>query len=234
MKKRSFIALLILVAFLCAGCGNTTLPKATETPDSVISGEKDTTTEANADSVSPDKWSENIKCEIVPIENEDELCVFLCNENAVTVDDLEFEIYFKNEAGEIIDKGWDGHDAILPGSTVVSTINTPTDYASYETKVTTDEYANPYTNHAKNVKLTSNQGDDCIILTIENMGDVLIEEIEYAVVFYKGDKIVKVTTEDIYDLEAHDTTVEKEDLYPLDGEEDYDRWEVYINQAHTF
>lgn len=32
MKKRSFIALLILVAFLCAGCGNTTLPKATETP----------------------------------------------------------------------------------------------------------------------------------------------------------------------------------------------------------
>ena len=58
---------------------------------------------------------------------------------------------------------------------------------------------------------------------------------------YKGQELVTVTyPQDIYDLGAGQTTTEKISVYDCETYDnlkygsDYDRIEVYLNQAHTF
>ena len=58
-----------------------------------------------------------------------------------------------------------------------------------------------------------------------------IDEIEYIAVLYQGDEIVTVEySQDIYEVSAGETVTEKIDTYS----EEYDSFEIYLNQAHTF
>ena len=121
---------------------------------------------------------------------------------------------------------------VLPGSTVVSRLEAPESYTDYEIEIKVELGINPkYENHAADVTVNSNQGDKCIIVEITNNAKISIDEIEYIAVLYKGEQIVTVKyPQDVMDVASGKTITEKVDTYI----EDYDRFEIYLNQAHTF
>lgn len=160
-----------------------------------------------------------------------DVCVFITNNSNTVIDELEAQINYYDDTDNIIDLYTDGHDMILPGYTVVSKMAAPLEYARFETTCDIELECNlNYENHSDEVSISANSGDNCVIIQITNNSSVTIEEIEYIVVFYKNDEIVEVSyPEDINDLDSGDTVIEKESILA-----DYDRFEVYLNQAHTF
>ena len=199
------------------------------TGGSVASGEKE-----------PDVDVESIKANIdiraVPTMD-DTVCAFITNNNDIVIDELDVQINYLDESGQVIDMGEDWHDMVLPGYTVVSRIDAPDDYASMDVQCNIEIGAHPgYENHSNDVEVTANQGEDCVIVQITNNSDVEIEEVEYVVVFYKGDEIVSVEyPQDVNDVGAGETVTEKVGTSLIDAFLDgYDRFEVYLNQAHTF
>lgn len=171
--------------------------------------------------------------EITPEKTLDgEVCLFITNNSNTTIDELSVQINYKDDSGNTIDIADDGHDMVLPGSTVVSKLSAPTEYNDFE--VNSDIKLNcypSYQNHADKVSVSSNQGEDGIIIEITNNDSVSIDEIEYIVVYYKGNNIAHVDyPQDIADIESGKTVTEKASPYDVD----YDSYEVYLNQAHTF
>ena len=171
------------------------------------------------------------------------VAVFVTNNSAMTIDDLELTIEYLDANGVTIDVDTDGHDMILPGATVVSRMDTPdTGYAS--TKVTyTIELGcyKGYENHAAGVVVESNPGADGVIVKITNNSGVDLDEVEYDVVLLKGDQLVTICyPNDIYDLAVGATATEKERVYNSQTYKsyvygvDYDSILVVLNQAHTF
>lgn len=160
------------------------------------------------------------------------MCVFITNNSDAVIDELSVQINYKDEGGTTVDMDEDWHDMVLPGSTVVSRMDAPDNYVDYEIETSVELGAHPkYENHASDVVINSNQGDKCVIVEITNNSDVLIDEIEYIAVLYKGDEIVTVKyPQDVMDVESGQTVTEKVETYS----EDYDRFEIYLNQAHTF
>ena len=187
----------------------------------------DVTTESN----DVNSIQQQIEVRAVPTLNGD-VCTFITNNSDTVIDELSIQVLYKDDTGNTIDMDEDGHDMILPGSTVVSQMDAPTSYATIETGVSVELDVNPsYENHAADVQINANQGEDCVILEFINNSSVTIEEIEYIIVLYKGDALVSVENpNDIYDVAAGQTITEKVSTY----NKDYDRFEVYLNQAHTF
>ncbi len=172
-----------------------------------------------------------------------QVAVFATNNSDTTIDELELQINYIDENGNIIDMDTDGHDMVLPGYTVVSKMDVPSvDFADAEIEYEISLGDHPsYVNHSEDVVIESNPGNDCVIVKITNNSNVQIREIEYDVVLFKGDDVVTICyPNDIYDVAPGATETEKENVYslktyqPLKYGTDYDRIEVYLNQAHTF
>ncbi len=214
--------------------------------DSITFGEESTIDEEETDSVGANEnndflfenvaggkdFSEN-QLEIKAVPTEDGLiAVFITNDSDDIIQEINVQINYKDENGTTIDLDSDLHDVVLPGSTVVSRMKAPDSYADYEIETEVDPDTHPYyKNHAEDVDIQSNIGEDCIIIEITNNGDDSIREIEYDVVLYKDDKIVTIMyPQDVYDVEPGKTVTEKENTYG----KDFDDYEIYLNQAHTF
>ena len=161
-----------------------------------------------------------------------QLCVFIKNVGTEVIDELSVQAQFKDKEGTIIDVDKDGHDMILPGYTVVSGLDAPDEYETVEIQKKIELGVNPsYENHSENVSINAHDGANGIIVEITNNGDVEIEEIEYVLIYYLGDQIASVgRANDVLDVGAGETVVEEENPFRVD----YDRYEVYLNQAHTF
>ena len=160
------------------------------------------------------------------------MCLFVTNNSQSTIDELDVQINYKDGNGSTIDMDDDGFDMVLPGSTVVARMEAPESFSDYEIEASVELGSNPsYKNHANDIEIKSNQGDQCIIVEITNNSDVDIDEIEYIAVLYQGDKIATVEyPEDVMDVSSGDTVTEKIETY----NEEYDHFEIYLNQAHTF
>ena len=160
------------------------------------------------------------------------MCLFATNNSQSTIDELDVQINYKDENGSTIDMDDDGFDMVLPGSTVVARMESPESFSDYEIEASVELGSNPtYENHANDIEIKSNQGDQCIIVEITNNSDVDIDEIEYIAVLYQGDKIATVEyPEDVMNVSSGDTVTEKIETF----NEEYDHFEIYLNQAHTF
>jgi len=172
-----------------------------------------------------------------------EVAVFITNNSNTIIDDLEVKVNYLDSNNMVIDQDTDGHDMILPGYTVVSKMDVPSVEfadAQIEYSIELNTYSS-YVNHSDEVVITSNPGDGCVIVQVTNNSDVSLDEVEFDVVLFKGEDVVAIMyPTDIYDLGAGQSTTEKVDTYSartLDNftyGKDYDRIEVYLNQAHTF
>ncbi len=169
--------------------------------------------------------------EISTKETQDgDIVVFLTNRNAYVIPDLELQVLFYKD-GNIIDTDEDGHDVLVPENTVVSKMDAPSSYDDYEVKISVERHGDTYRNWIYDLEVESNIGEDNIIIQFANEGEVDIEELEYIVVFYSGDEITGTSyANDIYDISAGDTAIENVSTHQYD----FDGYEIYINQAHTF
>lgn len=159
----------------------------------------------------------------------------ITNDSTKQIGELEIQFLFYDAEGKIIGTASDGHDAILPNSTVtafVSNIDVPQSYARVDYKLTVDADANSgYKNHAPKVNIETNLGENCVILQITNNAEVDIEELEYSVVFYKDGKITGMGFGiDVYDISSGGKVIEEYSSWGVD----FDSYKVFINQAHTF
>ena len=248
--KKKIVALLIASLIISTTACGTDGTKAGEEPDnqtetesanpdvpetdSSISNTTNTpkpAEESEISRVSTDSVQKQIDIQAVPT-SEGNVCAFITNNSDTIIDELDVQILYKDESGATIDIAEDGHDMALPGSTVVSRMDAPDTYASLESSATVELGVNPnYENHAADVEINTNDGDDCVIVEINNKGSIDIEEIEYILVFYKDDAISFVTyPEDVRDVKAGNAITEKVDTYGRN----YDKYEIYLNQAHTF
>ena len=195
------------------------------------SNHKDNMSNSNAPQTADDVLkSINVRAEKV---TDGSVCAFIRNDSQTVIDELDIQVQFLDESGTIIDVGEDGHDMILPGYTVVSCISAPDDYSDFKTEVSIElDVHSRYQNHSDAVEISSNLGEDGVIVQITNNDEVTIDEIEFIVVFYLGNKIVDVGfPQDVRRVEPGKTVVKKTSV-PYKTE--YDRFEVYLNQAHTF
>ena len=196
-----------------------------------IQNESGAVSQADSNQIDEEKVLEVVEVKAVPTLD-GLMCVFITNNSQTIVDELDIQINYKDETGTTIDMDEDGHDMVLPGSTVVSRLEAPESYSDYEIVKNIELGVNTnYENHASEVAVTSNQGDHCIIVEITNNSQVTINEIEYIAVLYSGDQIVTVEyPEDIMDVNAGEKITDKVDTFDTE----YDRFEIYLNQAHTF
>lgn len=183
------------------------------------------------DETDPESVKQKVDVKAVPTQD-GLMCVFITNNSDSIIDELSVQLNYKSADGTTIDTDNDGHDMVLPGSTVVSRMDAPDSYDDYEIETSIELGVHPkYENHAEDVAVTSNQGDECIIVEITNNSDVILEEVEYIAVLYQGEDIVTVEyPRDVYDVEIGQTVTEKINTY----NDVYDRFEIYLNQAHTF
>lgn len=160
------------------------------------------------------------------------ICAFITNKGTTTIDELEVQIQYKDSSGTIIDLDDDDHDIVLPNTTIVSRFDAPSSYDTFDIEYT-PEYKNNnmYQNHMEECEIKSNLGENCVIVQVTNNSNVEIDEFEYIIVYYKGSDIANVSyPEDIYHIAPGKTVVSKKQFYKID----FDRFEVYVNQAHTF
>ena len=238
MKKIILIMLVVVVTFCTTSCGflrsNTNNPTSDNTKESLQQSD-DTTSNAIYSSSTTNNIDEvidnvDIKTEVQSDGNF--MAVFITNKNKVVIDELELDVNFYDSNDKIIDLEEDGHDMLLPDSTVVSRIEMPNNYDHFDTKVSVELGVHTsYENHSKDVDLSYNFGEDCVIVQITNNANVKIDEVEYIVLLYSDDTLVSVEyPEDVSDLESGDTETEKVNIY---GKK-CNKAEVYLNQAHTF
>lgn len=187
--------------------------------------------ESQSDVADPEAIKEKVDVRAVPTLD-GLMCVFITNNSDCIIDELSVQLNYKNVDGTTIDTDEDWHDMVLPGSTVVSRMDTPDSYDNYEMQTNIELGTNPkYENHAENVTVNSNKGDKCIIVEITNNSDVVLDEVEYIAVLYQGDNVVTVEyPQDVMDVPVGQTITEKVDTFSAE----YDRFEIYLNQAHTF
>lgn len=236
MKKKIVIATIMLtLAMGSVACGESKNDESSTTGHEPESKQETTLGSAN-ETVEKSATDENVVLQQVAINAvptlKGDVCVFIQNNSDTVIDELDAQILYKDESGNTIDVASDGHDMILPGSTVVSRMEAPDSYNKIETAASIELGVNRgYENHAADVDVNANKGDSGLIIEIKNNSDVDIDEIEYIAVFYQGDDIAKVGfSSDVRDVKAGATVIEKESTYDLE----YDRFEVYLNQAHTF
>lgn len=219
----------LMMALTLSGCGSDNAPKPSSTSSSVSSSSSNK--EASASDADAMK---NISIESQIATNGD-LAVFVTNNNDFEIDELGLDVALLDSSGNTVDLVSDGHDVILPGSTVVSTFFPEESYSSVDVSftVSVDKYPG-YVNHSENARVETETTDSAAIVKVTNEGDVDIDEVEIVALFYKGDEMVGASWEqDIYDLAAGASKSEK--LEPGGFErEDFDRADVYLNQAHTF
>lgn len=236
MKNIKYVFIMILCMTLLVGCSkeeeskqNESNPNKTE-PDVDIKtdGEKyqSTMPAAEADIIA------NLDIKFEKAKNGDYV-MFITNNNTFVIPDIEISVNFY-ENDSLVDNDKDGHDAILPGYTVVSFFESyeSFDKADYDISV---EWSNSYENHSDNVKIdyNLNSSNDCLV-TVKNNSDVEIDEIEIIAVFYDKDGNLLGTSysQDITDVGVGKSETEK--LYLRNRGSGIDKVDIYINQAHTF
>lgn len=164
------------------------------------------------------------------------LVVEFTNVSDEIIPDFEAQVIFYDKDGNILEMVKDGHDVVLPGTTVVTRRSVSNDevlgYDSVEVLIDTEKYTNRYINHVENLDLKGNVSGNKVYLTVTNNDTVEIEEIEIVVVYYDKDyKIIGASEEEAHHLSPSNKTILEFSGY---DEANTASCVYYVNQAHTF
>ena len=162
---------------------------------------------------------------------DNDYCVFIRNNTDKPIGELKAVIRYYDADGQVMDYDQDWHNAVLPGSTVVSKLRRARGFAEARLEMEILPDANPlYRNHANNVIIASFISNYALNVEVRNVGATDIKEIEYAVVYYSADVVSRIShARDLHDVRAGQTVASRD--YPPP---EYDRYEIFINQAHTY
>ncbi len=170
--------------------------------------------------------------------------VFITNNSRTVINWLEVQMEYLDENGQVIDLSQDIKETILPGHMVVSRLEIPlVKFADARIRyiVHLDGMYSWDVSHIDEVGIACNVGNGCVIVQTKNNSAGAIDYIEYIVALYKGGKLVSLCwPECIYSLASGQSTTQKVYTYndlTLDNYiygTDYDRAEVYLNQAYSY
>lgn len=168
-------------------------------------------------------------------ENGDMLVIFKNNDNRL-IPEFEAEVTFFDEGKKMISVDTDGHDAVLPGAEVVSIMEAPEKYDSYEISVKIDDKSRVYDNLTDSLAIEDNATENGVVARFTNNSDKELEELEVVAVYYKDGKIIDADEEEKTSIASGDfVTIQ---FFPpiVDGRGavPYDEYKIYINQAHNF
>lgn len=180
----------------------------------------------------------------VAVTDDNKAAVFITNNSRTVIDWLEVQMEYLDENGQVIDLSQDMKEVVLPGHMVVSRLEIPSvKFADARIRyvVHLDGMYSRYVNHADEVAIACNAGNDCVIVQAKNNSAVSIEYAEYIVALYKGDRLVSLCyPEYIFQLAPGQSATQKVYAYSeltfdnyIYGT-DYDRIEVYLNQAYSY
>lgn len=221
MKK--FLVLLMVCMLCLTGCISIEFVEDEGTVDNMVDGSAERT-ENIADKV-------DVKWETTP---DRDVCIFLTNNSSKVIPYVEGQVLYKDSTGKTLDIAEFYFNSVLTGSTVVHCAYAwdvsdawETYEVTYSLKMDADFGEK---NHIAKCIVSSNKGDDNIIVEIKNDAGVKLDEVEYVVVFYKNDKIVYAGyPEDRYNISI-ESGATYTDKVETRGKE-YDRYEVYLNEA---
>lgn len=167
------------------------------------------------------------------------ILLIMTNSNSVSIPDFEVDVVFYDAEGKMLGTDSDGHDAVLPGATVVSIMDLPSNsegLASYEPTFAVDWDMRLYDNLSEQVKVESNSTKDSVIVKATNNSEKVIEELEMVCVFYNGEYVVGAKQEEKYDIAPGATAILEFSSPFGSGLErlPFDDYSLFINQAHNF
>ena len=239
MKKFKVLFVMMLCTLLLVGC-STKEEQNNNSKEQNNNSKEQVKIETNGDvyqSNMPAEEKDILKNIDVKFEKAEsgQYVMFITNNNTFVIPDLEISVNFYKD-GKIVDTAKDGHDAILPGYTVVSDFDSyeSFDDAKYDLEL---DWSNSYKNHSDKVKVDYNiNSSKDVLVTVTNNNDYEIEEIEVIVVFYNKDGKLLGTSyaEDIYHVAAGKSKTESLYLKEYSLQNQIDSVKIYINQAHTF
>ncbi len=176
--------------------------------------------------------------------NDKKAAVFITNNSRTVIDWLEVQLEYLDENGQVIDLSRDIKETVLPGHMVVSRLEIPkVKFADARIQyiVHLDGLFSWEVSHIDEIGVACNVGNGCVIVQTKNNSAGAIDYIEYIVALYKGDKLVSLCwPEYIYSLASGQSTTQKIYTYndlTLDNYiygTDYDKAEVYLNQAYSY
>ena len=163
-----------------------------------------------------------------------DVCIFLTNNSSKVIPFIEGQILYKDSTGKILDIAEFYFNSVLTGSTVVHCAyawDVSDAWETYEVTYSLNMDSDfGEKNHIAKCVVSSNEGDENIIVEIKNDAGVKLDEVEYVVVFYKNDKIIYAGyPEDRYNISIENGATYT-DKVETRGKE-YDRYEVYLNEA---
>lgn len=158
------------------------------------------------------------------------------NNDSSKIPYFDAEITFFDANKNMVSVETDGHDAVLPGTEVVSIRETPENYESYEIAFKYGDYGSGYENLSKDVEVQDNVGENGVVARFTNNSDKEIEELEVVAVYYKNGEVIGADEEETYHIASGEYTTLQ--FYPPYDSEyktiEFDSYKLYINQAHNF
>lgn len=163
-----------------------------------------------------------------------DVCIFLTNNATEAIPYVEGKVLYKDSEGKTIDIAEFYFNSVLAGSTVAHCAyawDVTDEWETYEVTYTLNMDSDlGEKNHVAKCVVGSNVGDENIIVEIKNDSGVKLDEVEYVVVFYKEDQIVYAG----YPEDRYEISIENGATYTGKVEtrgNEYDRYEVYLNEA---
>ena len=238
--KIPFIGMAAFVILMAAGVVLTMLGDKEDSPDTAGKVSQAVESQGAEETQTPKEESAPPQAERVGhaeyiTENGDMIVVFKNNGND-SISEFEAEITFFDENKKMISVDIDGHDAVLPGAEVVSIMDAPEKYDSYEISVKIDDKSRLYDNLTESLAVEDNATENGVVARFTNNSDKELEELEVVTVYYKDGKIIDADEEEKTHIASGDfVTIQ---FFPpiVDGRGavPYDEYKIYINQAHNF
>lgn len=169
------------------------------------------------------------------ISSEGKLIVFATNKNNKAVD-IDFEVEFYDKNNELVGVDYSSAKSVSQKATIALELyNTPKSYKYYEIYIESEE-SDDYS-YMNKLKATHKKSGDKIVVQVKNNTKKKIGTIKVAIVYYKKNKIVGYDNSLHMDIKA-DRSANFEFRQPYDTNTwdtvEYDRYEVYINEAFTY
>lgn len=185
----------------------------------------------NSKNYSSETLKENISYKDYMTEQKKVILV-ITNNNEVSVSS-EIIIKFYDDKGDVINEEKNHLDYIAPGKeAAIEVYNTPKKYDKYEVLIETEYYSKE--NYMKNIKITTEEEENTVIVKALNNSDSDFEELSLAIIFYDNNKVVA------YDVGLKFNVLKNKEVSftfnePLDTNYEkikYDDYKIFINKAY--
>ncbi len=236
MKKYLFIALAIACVFSLCGCitfeiDDDTSAEVSKVVENEDISKNDNVFEGEAESEADISNSVSVEWETTL---ERDVCIFLTNGSNKVIPHVSGQVLYKDSAGETVDVAEFNFYEVLSGAKVVScafAYEVTDEWETYDVTYSIDmDWDVGDTNYADKCVVNAHEGDGNIIVEITNNAGVKLDEVDYVVMFYLGDDISWMVKPSI----EGNISIEKDSTYTGEAEllgREYDRYEVYLNEA---